>query len=133
MALNISEEEYSAHLANLRQLSRGEGIDYILKNYDADVIIGPADSTLTTLASAAGMFTNTGSSIFNNQCNAGYPVASLPLGYLDLNGRAFGIAALAGQHQEATLIRFMDAWDSTFHPHKPPPMLVDNSSEFDTN
>ncbi|TAQ88680.1 hypothetical protein B7494_g3015 [Chlorociboria aeruginascens] len=114
--LTRCEKEYGAHLANLRQMSRDKGIDYILKNYDADVIIGPADSTLMTLASAAG-----------------YPVASLPLGYLDLNGRAFGIAALAGQHQEATLIRFMDAWDSTFHPHKPPPMLVDNSSGFDIN
>lgn len=62
----------------------------------------------------------------------GYPIAGTPLGYLDIDGRAFGMVALARKHQEATLIRFLSAWDDTFHPRKPPPMLANKSAEFNT-
>lgn len=62
----------------------------------------------------------------------GYPIAGMPLGYLDINGRAFGLVALARKNQEATLIRFLSAWDDTFHPRKPPPMLANKSAEFNT-
>ena len=53
----------------------------------------------------------------------------MPLGYLDFNGRAFGMVALAAAHQEATLFKVMGAWDASFHPVKPPPMLVESSIE----
>lgn len=56
----------------------------------------------------------------------------MPLGFLDINGRAFGMVAMARKHQEATLLKFLAAWDDTFHPRKPPPMLVGNSAELDT-
>ncbi len=55
----------------------------------------------------------------------GYPIASVPLGYLDYNGRAFGMVAIAAEHGEATLVKFMGAWEATFGPRKPPPMLCD--------
>ena len=58
---------------------------------------------------------------------SGYPIATMPLGYLDYNGRAFGMVAVAAAHQEATLFKVMSAWDKTFSPVKPPPMLVDTS------
>ena len=51
----------------------------------------------------------------------------MPLGYLDFNGRPFGMAAIAGAHQEATLFKVMGAWYKMFSPVKPPPMLVDGS------
>jgi len=51
----------------------------------------------------------------------GYPIASLPLGYLELNGRPFGMAALASAHQEATLIKVQSAWEATFPLRRPPP------------
>lgn len=48
----------------------------------------------------------------------------MPLSYLDFNGRAFGLAAIAGQNQEALLVKVLSAWEATFPPRKPPPMLV---------
>ena len=63
----------------------------------------------------------------------GYPIAGMPLGYLEINGRAVGMVALARKHQEAILIRFLSAWDETFHPRKVPPMLVDNSTELNAH
>lgn len=38
----------------MRQWGRDKGIDYILKEYDVDVIIGPADSELTQFSAASG-------------------------------------------------------------------------------
>lgn len=57
----------------------------------------------------------------------------MPLGYLDINGRAFGMVALARKHREATLLKFLSAWEDTFHPRKPPPMLIDKAMELGTN
>ena len=48
--------------------------------------------------------------------------------YLDYNGRAFGMVAMAAAHQEATLFKVMGAWDKIFDPVKPPPMLGESSS-----
>lgn len=52
--LNLTEAQYQEHLTKIRKLSRDEGIDYILDKYDTDVIIGRADSGLSSLASGSG-------------------------------------------------------------------------------
>jgi hypothetical protein len=53
-SLNISSEEYQAHLQIVRTTGRTKGIDHVLKEHGLDVIIGPADSQLTKIAAAAG-------------------------------------------------------------------------------
>jgi len=50
----MSKEEYDLTWKFWRSASREQGIDRILKDYDCDVIIGPADSGLPTYASASG-------------------------------------------------------------------------------
>ncbi|TPX13844.1 uncharacterized protein E0L32_005788 [Thyridium curvatum] len=109
-SLVLSAEEYAAHLQNARTLSRTDGIDRMLQDYGIDVIIGPADSQMTKIAAAA--------------VHSGYPVASLPLGFIDYNGRGFGMLAMAGANQEAKLFEVMSAWDSTFSAVGPPPLLI---------
>lgn len=54
MDLDLTEAQYKEHVEKLRKVSRDEGIDYILDKYDADVIIGPADSGLSSHASGSG-------------------------------------------------------------------------------
>jgi amidase len=51
----LAPDEYNKVLQHLRSISRDQGIDRILKEYDVDVIIGPADSFITSLATASGM------------------------------------------------------------------------------
>ncbi|KAI4220073.1 MAG: hypothetical protein LQ349_008177 [Xanthoria aureola] len=104
LATKLSPETLDATLQYAREVSRTKGIDKILEDYNLDVIIGPAESSMTDIAAASG-----------------YPIASLPLGYLDFNGRPFGMAALASAHQEATLIKVQSAWEATFPPRHPPP------------
>ncbi|KAI0095556.1 putative glutamyl-tRNA amidotransferase subunit A [Nemania sp. FL0031] len=105
---HLESEEYDETLEYLRRITRDEGIDRILKEYDVDVIIGPADSFITSLATGSG-----------------YPVAGMPLTYLDFNGRPLGLAALAGRNQDAILVKMMSAWEGTFPKRKPPPRLVE--------
>ncbi|KAJ5710070.1 hypothetical protein N7493_009662 [Penicillium malachiteum] len=102
-----SAEEYERNLSFLRQMGREKGVDLALKTHGVDVIIGPADSELSSMASATG-----------------YPICAMPLSYLDLNGRPFGMAAIAGKHQEHLLIKVMSAWEATFPARQPPPQLV---------
>lgn len=52
----------------------------------------------------------------------GYPGATLPLGYLDFNGRPFGFQIVAKAHQEALLIQVQSAWEATFPKRRPPPL-----------
>ncbi|KAF2756644.1 amidase signature enzyme [Pseudovirgaria hyperparasitica] len=94
-----TDKDVNEALTFMRRVARDEGIDKILQDSGADVIIGPANSGLPTIAAAAG-----------------YPIATLPLGYADYNGRPFGLAAIARAHQEGTLIRLQSAWEVTFEP-----------------
>jgi amidase len=96
-------------------MSKEEGIDKALAQYDIDVIIGPADSFLSSLAAAAG-WNLTPISSFPTLMGIGYPIATVPIGRMDFNGRPFGLVALTTAHKEAKLLHFMSAWEKTFLP-----------------
>ncbi|TRX93908.1 hypothetical protein FHL15_005290 [Xylaria flabelliformis] len=90
--VSILDAKYKRCLEHLRLVARDQGIDHALQRYDGDVIIRPADSELAKIAAAAG-----------------YPIATMPLSYLKLNGRPFGIIALASANQQIKLIKAMSA------------------------
>ncbi len=50
--------DLDAALAHARKIGRSEGIDKLLKEYDIDVIIGPAESAMPTIAAASGKKTS---------------------------------------------------------------------------
>jgi amidase len=50
----MTPEDYKTSLNYIKRMSTVEGIDKTLAQYDIDVIIGPADSFLSSLAAAAG-------------------------------------------------------------------------------
>ncbi|KAF2117053.1 amidase signature domain-containing protein [Lophiotrema nucula] len=89
---NTSSEDYERHLAHFRDVAKNQALDRIFAKYNVNVIIAPADSKFTCFASGSG-----------------YPVASLPLSYLDYNGRLFRLAAIAAAHEERSLIQAMSA------------------------
>lgn len=66
--------------------------------------------------------------LYDELISAGYPIASLPLGCLQYNGRGFGMLAIAGYHGERKLLELMSAWEKEFQPVRPPPMLVPGAS-----
>ncbi|KAJ5238304.1 hypothetical protein N7468_002923 [Penicillium chermesinum] len=104
---DLSPEDYERHLTHLRKTSKERGVEHVLEANNVDVILGPIEGGLSTMATAGG-----------------YPIAAMPLSYLDYNGRAFGVAAIANKGQEALLVKVMSAWEATFPPRRPPPQLV---------
>lgn len=55
-AFNLSEDERKAAIAHMRDWGRRRAIDTCLKDNDVNIILGPADSEIDGLYSAAGEF-----------------------------------------------------------------------------
>jgi amidase len=103
----MTRDTFEAGLHQVRSTAIA-GIEKSLQDYKIDVIIGPADARMASVAAAAG-----------------FPVATVPLGYADFNGRAFGMNIIAAAGAEHTMLRVMSAWEATFpEGRKPPPMMV---------
>ncbi|KAI0602996.1 amidase family protein [Biscogniauxia sp. FL1348] len=84
----------------------GQSLPDALDKYDVDAIIGPEGSPLSTYSAATG-----------------FPLCSLPFGYIDYNGRPIGLTAIA--RSEVTLITLQSAFESTFPPREPPSGFLD--------
>lgn len=50
----MTDSQYAKTLEQIRRISRNQGIDLTLDKNDIDVIIGPADSAFSMLATSAG-------------------------------------------------------------------------------
>lgn len=73
-----SPDDSERAIDDCHDVARSKGFDCTFELYGVDVIIGPADSALDGMISAAG-----------------YPFATLPLSYFNKNGRPFGLVAIA--------------------------------------
>ncbi|PON26710.1 hypothetical protein TGAM01_v204211 [Trichoderma gamsii] len=107
----ISATENANTLASLRKIAGPDGIDKVLNLFELDAVAALADSPISSVASAAG-----------------YPVATMPLGVLDVNGRPFGISMTASKHQEKKLFQIMSAWEALIS-RQPPPALVEELNQ----
>ncbi|KAM7188507.1 amidase signature enzyme [Naviculisporaceae sp. PSN 640] len=105
LASDISATDNAKNLAMVRELAQ-QGINEALDAYKLDAIASLADSPLASIASAAG-----------------YPIATMPLGIMDLNGRPFGICMIARAGEEKNLFRIMSAWEILVE-RAPPPALL---------
>jgi len=100
-----TEENVSRVRRELRKLGI-EVLDAVMDEENLDLIVAPSDCSLVTLASAAA-----------------YPMAIVPLGELDYNGRPFGMCMLAKAHREDKLFHFMTAYNEAF-PQKLEPKFI---------
>ncbi|KAK8037630.1 hypothetical protein PG991_000976 [Apiospora marii] len=103
---NVSDEEYQEYVQALQHHSRALGIDKALEENDVDVIMGTPTGRIATIAALAG-----------------YPVGTVPLGYANFNGRAFGLSIVAPANAESLILQVMSAWEATFPARKPPNKL----------
>ncbi|VUC23593.1 unnamed protein product [Clonostachys rosea] len=107
----MSEEIYQRNSKALRVAARS-AVKQALQDGGVDVILGPCDSRLDSVASAAG-----------------YPLGNLPLGYADFNGRGFSLHAMAPVGEEGKIFQVMSAWEATFPENRRAPrkMLRDET------
>ncbi|KAK8866203.1 hypothetical protein IAR55_001354 [Kwoniella newhampshirensis] len=87
-------------------IGRTRGIDYVLDTYGADALVLPTEGYASSLAAVAG-----------------YPIVSVPLGYLP-SGQPFGMAFIGKQWSEPLLISLMAAWEAVSPPRKVPAQLM---------
>jgi amidase len=103
-----TQEEHDRNLKALREKASGS-VQSLLEEYDVDVIVGPGDSRTGSVGAASD-----------------FPVANLPLGFADFNGRGFGLHMIAPKYHEAKMLRVMAAWEATFPDYvRPPPLLLE--------
>jgi amidase len=100
---NGYDEEYKTALAFLRNATRTNGIDKLLKDYDVDAIIMPSQTPAFLIESVygdsfAGGFAGAGwlAAI------AGYPHVSVPMG--QMKGLPINLSFIAGQWDDAMLL-----------------------------
>ena len=103
---DMSRDEYDTIFRAVREQSLSS-IESALSEHQIDVIMAPGDSRLVSVASGAGC-----------------PLANLPLGFADFNGRAHGLTVVARPRHEIDLLRVMSAWEGSFpEALAPPPMM----------
>ena len=78
------------------------------------------EMVVCTLTRLLVVSSSLGGMIVSSPLYAGFPIATLPMSYLDFNGRPIGLTIAARPHHEATLIKTMSAWEATFRPRQPP-------------
>ena len=104
----------------MRHIGRDRRIHYIIDEYGVDVLIGPIDSRMMSFAASAGKSILEMVVVGNPLINcAGYPIDTIPLGYLDFNGRPFGLCGIARAHQDSVLLKVQTACEATFGPRLP--------------
>jgi Asp-tRNA(Asn)/Glu-tRNA(Gln) amidotransferase A subunit family amidase len=74
------------------------------------------DCRIPSIASAAGEqnlpLKFVGEPQILTTCLTGYPIATMPLGILDYNGRPFGLAIVAMAGREDLMFQFMSAFEA---------------------
>ncbi|KAJ5721988.1 hypothetical protein N7488_000023 [Penicillium malachiteum] len=103
----MTDEQYQSGLAHLRQSVR-HAVQRCLDESNADVIMGSGETVLPSIAACAG-----------------YPIASVPLGFSTNNERPFGMEIMAWNGEEEKIFEVMSAWEASFpQAGQPPPLLV---------
>ncbi|KAH8704214.1 amidase signature domain-containing protein [Talaromyces proteolyticus] len=104
----MSDETYSSGLKYVRQKAV-DSISQLFEEHSIDIVIGPSDGRMASVAAVAG-----------------FPVATVPLGLADFNGRAFGANIISTANNEGKILQFMSIWEKTFPNVRIPPPLLSN-------
>ncbi|KAH0266522.1 hypothetical protein KCU91_g10694, partial [Aureobasidium melanogenum] len=110
-----SQEKYENAIAHMRKISREDGIDETMRKHGLDVVVMPTESAICSIASAAG-----------------YPIATMPLGYLSEYEKPFGLSIMARAGEEQVLFKFMSAWE-TIPPRRRTPSKSDVARSSEQN
>ncbi|KAF2833419.1 amidase signature enzyme [Ophiobolus disseminans] len=109
---SIASERSSNRREKLMQhiLKVGKSLPDTLEKYNIDVVIGPSDSGFTKYSATTG-----------------FPLCTLPLGYIAYNGRPIGLTAMA--RSESTLVTSMGAFEATFPARQAPVAFLSHRRE----
>jgi len=103
----LDSEEYQTALENMLRVSREEGIDRVMEEYDLDVIIAPTGGPAWKTDLINGDNFSLGSS--SPSARAGYPIISVPMGNID--GLPVGMSFFGSAWSEPVLLEAAYAFE----------------------
>ncbi|GCE12727.1 amidase [Tengunoibacter tsumagoiensis] len=116
---DLNDPDYLAALAENHRLSRQEGIDKVMNDYQLDALVMPTVSPAWTIDLVNGDH-YTGSSS-QPAALAGYPAITVPAGYS--HGLPVGITFMGRAYSEPTLIRLAYAFEQSTLQRRAPQFL----------
>jgi len=128
-----SEPRYEAALADGLRLTRDEGIDRVLADYDVDVLVSPTGSPASEIQPDGtpgvgpipeGPRGTRPASLTVVAAVAGYPLISVPMGLID--GLPVGITFAGTAWAEARLLAVAYDYEQASQARVPPPMALTN-------
>jgi len=103
----LDSEEYRSALENMLRVSRDEGIDRVMEEYDLDVIIAPTGGPAWKTDLINGDNFSLGSS--SPSARAGYPIITVPMGNID--GLPVGLSFFGRAWSEPVLLEAAYAFE----------------------
>ena len=104
---DLNSENYKKALSNLKRMSRKEGIDRVMDEYELDAIISPTGSPAWKTDLINGDSYHIGSS--SNAAWSGYPNITVPMG--DIHGLPVGLSFFGKAWSEPKLIEIAYAFE----------------------
>lgn len=129
---NTDDAEHITRLKEGLRFVARKLLDDVFDRQQVNIIAAPADSSLCIHAAASGKWpiikspegkafvVGVESAALTNE---GYPIATVPLGQLDYNGRPFGICLMARENDEERLLGFMSAYERLMSTSRAVPSL----------
>lgn len=122
------------HIEKLREhyLTVGSNLDAAFQNNGIDIIVAPGDCFLTQYAAAKGTrFPPTSEALLNGFLTiVGYPIAAVPISYMDYKNRPVGLQAISSAHREDLLVAFMSAFENSISKRQPPTAFLEASEVY---
>ncbi len=104
------DEEYQNLLAFLRDATRKNGIDMLLKNNNVDVLVSPSQTPAFLIDAVYGdSFPGGFAGIGWMAAIAGYPHTTVPMG--DMKGLPIGLSFIASAYQDALVLAFAHQYE----------------------
>jgi hypothetical protein len=122
-----SKATYEAVKEWMTTVSKVNGIDKLFREQNLNILAFPMDSLIVFMSAASGIIHlafHVLLSIFD-RCT-GYPIATMPLGVIQADGRPYGLGIMAQTGNEHLMFQFMSAFEAHFPPRVVPSRVGDN-------
>jgi amidase len=105
----LTPSQYDEIVKYIRLTAKTSGFDRIFAEKEVDLLMGPSDGRIVTIAAVAG-----------------YSAGVVPLEFADdFNRKAYGVTIVAKAGREDRIFEAKSAWEKTMPGRKRPPLLKD--------